>query len=248
MSALHTRGAGRPFQLQHGLCGDHAQTFEAAPDLPGWELRTLDCPGHGGQPLDGAPSIARFADAVAAETPPGAVLGGISMGAAIALRLAVTRPDLAPRALVLIRPAWGTEPAPPTLDPFALAGRMIADGRSAADYAATPTGRMLASEAPDNLASALGFFAREPLAGTARLLTAIPADGPGVTLAAVAALRLPTLVAACAEDHVHPLPLARDLAAAIPGARFVELPPKGRDKPAHLAALRAALAGFLKGL
>jgi pimeloyl-ACP methyl ester carboxylesterase len=44
------------------------------------------------------------------------VLGGTSMGAAIALRLAVLHPELI-RALVLARPAWIDENAPPNMQP-----------------------------------------------------------------------------------------------------------------------------------
>ena len=103
-------------------------------------------------------------------------------------------------------------------------------------------------DAPDNLASLTGFFDRRPQKVTARLLSAISADGPGVTAAEVAALRLPVLVCGTPEDAVHPLALARGLADRIPRASFVVLPPKGRDKPAHIAALHAAIRLFLKEL
>jgi hypothetical protein len=46
------------------------------------------------------------------------------------------------------------------------------------------------------------------------LLSAISADGPGVTAAEVAALRLPVLVCGTAEDAVHPLALGRLIEAA----------------------------------
>jgi hypothetical protein len=71
----------------------------------------------------------------------------------------------------------------------------------------------------------MGFFDRAPQADTARLLTRISADGPGMTKADLRALSLPAL---------------------IPQARLVDLPAKGRDKPAHLAALAAAMTQFLK--
>ena len=92
----------------------------------------------------------------------------------------------------------------------------------------------------------LGLFDRAPQDDTARLLTTISADGPGITEADLRALRLPVLVCGTAEDAIHPLALARRLAALIPASRFIDLPPKGRDKPAHLAALHAAIAAFLK--
>lgn len=247
--ALHTRGTGVPVIFQHGLCGDARQTFEAFPDLPGHRLHTLDCRGHGASPPDGPYTIATFAGdiaALAATLAPPVILGGISMGAAISLRLAVTQPHLV-RALILVRPAWGTDPAPPNMAPNAEVARALLTSTRAA-FTETPTARRLATESPDNLASLLGFFDRAPLDQTAALLTAISADGPGLTRAQLAALTIPTLVCATPEDAIHPRALAADLAALIPTARLIDLPPKGRDKPAHLAALHAAIADFLSTL
>jgi pimeloyl-ACP methyl ester carboxylesterase len=244
--ALHTRGTGQPVIFQHGLCGDARQTFEAFPDLSDIRLHTLDCRGHGASPHDGPYSIATFAGDIAAlaETlSPPVILGGISMGAAISLRLAVTQPHLV-RALILVRPAWGTEAAPPNMAPNAEVARAILTSTSDS-FRDTPTARQLATEAPDNLASLLGFFDRAPLDQTAALLTSISADGPGLTRAQLAALSVPTLICATAEDAIHPRALAADLATLIPTARLIDLPPKGRDKPAHLAALHAAIADFL---
>ncbi len=211
----------------------------------------LECPGHGASDPSPQPSIAGFADDVAAliETLSGpVVLGGISMGAAIACRLAVIRPDLV-RALVLVRPAWVTEAAPANMAPNAEAGallsRLPADQARAA-FAKGATARRLAEEAPDNLASLTGFFDRAPQDATVRLLTAISADGPGIAPADLRALNLPALICATAEDAIHPAAHAEALAALIPQARLAHLPPKGRDKPAHMAALAAATTRFLK--
>ncbi len=245
--AVHERGAGMPVVFQHGLCGDARQTFEAFPALSDVHLITLDCRGHGASEAGGPYAIRTFADDVAAliATLPGpVVLGGISMGAAISLRLAVLRPDLV-RGLCLVRPAWLTADEPANMAPNAEVGRAIA-AKDKTGFQSGGTAQRLAAEAPDNLASLMGFFDRQPLEVTSALLTLISADGPGVTQGQVAALRVPTIVCGCAEDAIHPLSLARDLAAMIPGARFVEVPPKGRDKPAHIAALHAAITDFLK--
>jgi pimeloyl-ACP methyl ester carboxylesterase len=250
--AVHGGGTEGPaLVFQHGLCGDARQVAEAMAGLAPQRWTCVECPGHGASDMDPAPSIASFADHVAAlaETLGGPVaLGGISMGAAIATRLAVTRPDLV-RALVLVRPAWVTEAAPPNMAPNAEVGalleRLPAD-QAQAVFADSATARDLAATAPDNLASLKGFFTRDPLADTARLLTAISADGPGITPGDLEVLSLPTLVCATSEDAIHPAAHAEALARMIPKSRLVHLPPKGRDKPAHLAALAAAMRQFLK--
>jgi pimeloyl-ACP methyl ester carboxylesterase len=250
--ALHDAGgAGRPVVFQHGLGGDVRQVAEAFPDDVRLRRVTLECRGHGASAFDPAPGLATFTDdlAAVAEGFGGPVpVGGISMGAAIALRLAVLRPDLVSH-LMLVRPAWGVGDAPPTnLVPNVEVGMLL--DRFPADEArevflASETAARLRVEAPDNIASLTGFFGREPVAQTAVLLKAVSREGLGVTADQVAALRVPVLVCGTAEDAIHPVGLARDLAAGIPGARYVELPPKGRDKAAHLAALHKAISGFL---
>lgn len=250
--AIHAAGSDGPaLVFQHGLCGDARQVAEAMAGAAPQRWACVECPGHGASEMDPNPSIASFAGHVAAlaETLGGpVVLGGISMGAAIATRLAVTRPDLV-RALVLVRPAWVTDAAPPNMAPNAEVGDLLArlpTDQAQAVFADGATARRLATEAPDNLASLKGFFTRAPQDQTARLLAAISADGPGISPADLNALSLPALVCATAEDAIHPPAHAEALARLIPQARLIHLPPKGRDKPAHLAALATAMHQFLK--
>jgi pimeloyl-ACP methyl ester carboxylesterase len=242
--------SGPPLVFQHGLCGDAYQIGEVMQGLGNQQWRGLECRGHGASDM-GNVSIATFADDVAAlietmDAP--VVVGGISMGAAIATRLAVTRPELV-RALVLVRPAWVTSPAPQNMAPNAevgalLAGQTAAEARAA--FSASPTSRRLAKDAPDNFRSLMGFFDRVPQQATARLLSAISVDGPGITVADLMALRQPALVCGTLEDVIHPTARARALAALIPNARQVDLPSKSRDKASHLAALSVAMTQFLK--
>jgi pimeloyl-ACP methyl ester carboxylesterase len=247
--ALYARGEGRPVLFQHGLCGDAEQAFEAFPELPGWRLHTLECRGHGASEAGGDYSLAAFAEdagAVLDGLGP-SVLGGISMGAAIALMVAVLRPEKT-RALILARPAWGIASAPPNLRPNAELGALLAElpqKAAKAAFAAGATAKRLAREAPDNLASLLAIAERAPIRDTAKLLAAISADGMGLAEADLARIGAPTLVLGTGDDLIHPLALARDLTARIPGARFAELPPKGRGKAAHLAAMREKISDFL---
>jgi pimeloyl-ACP methyl ester carboxylesterase len=105
---------------------------------------------------------------------------------------------------------------------------------------------MLAEQAPDNLASLTGFFTRQPRPVTAELLTRISRDGPGITEAQLAALSIPALVIGHGEDVIHPLSHARQLSAAIPGARLSEIPPKAQGRSAYESAFRTALSQFIQ--
>ncbi len=242
---------GPALVFQHGLCGGSGQIAEAMRELGSQRWQGLECRGHGMSPLGDTVSIACFAADVAAMIEAiGApvVLGGISMGAAIATRLAVIRPDLV-RALILVRPAWVVEDAPENMSPNVEVGmllEMLPLDQARAFFAEGDTTRRLEVEAPDNLASLKGFFNRRPQAETARLLTAISADGPGISADDLRGLRIPALICGCDEDAIHPMAQAQALADLIPHARLVELPAKARDKLAHLAALADAMTRFLK--
>lgn len=254
--SLTELGQGRIMVFQHGLCGDAAQPAQVFPHDIGYRCLTLECRGHGASeagPTDRF-SIAAFTEDLASmiashfDTAP--VVGGISMGAAIALRLAVTRPELV-GALVLARPAWVTDSAPGNMSPNALVGELLMDHApetARALFEESEQAAELAVSAPDNLASLRGFFSRQPISTTAELLSRISADGPGVTEADVKAVKVPTLVIGHGMDFVHPLASAKQLAGMIPNAVFVEITPKATDPSAYGNGFRTALASFLKGV
>ncbi|MBX5194122.1 alpha/beta hydrolase [Rhizobium sp. NZLR10] len=249
-------GEGASVIFQHGLCGDAAQTDEVFPLETGYRRVTVEARGHGRSGAGNLEqlSIATFCDDIATYIEKNlmlpVVVGGISMGAAIALRLAVKRPDLV-KALILARPAWLTASAPDNMAPNAEVGRLLKTlppGEAKQAFLAGPVGVRLAAEAPDNLASLAGFFSRAPLDVTAELLTRISNDGPDVTDADVRNLALPTLVIGHDRDSIHPLGHARALAEQIAGARFVQITPKTESRPLYVADFRLAVGNFLKEL
>lgn len=245
---------GPPVVFLHGLCGDAAQTREAFPSACGFRRVTVEARGHGAsEPGDlGKLSISTFtsdiADFIEQEIKAPVIVGGISMGAAISLRLAIKRPDLV-RALILARPAWVTVSAPANMAPNAEVGHLLgilAPEAAKQAFIAGEIGQRLDAEAPDNLASLLGFFSRQPIEVTAALLTAISNDGPGITEDEVAALLIPTLVIGHDKDLIHPLSYARSFAERIRDARFVEITPKTSGRTQYVADFHAAIRNFLK--
>jgi pimeloyl-ACP methyl ester carboxylesterase len=247
-------GKGLPVIFQHGLCGDARQTVEAFPQNPRFRRVTIEARGHGGSEA-GDPalfSIRTFASDVAAFigahwlTP--IVVGGISMGAAIALHLAVHRPEIV-RGLIIGRPAWIAAPAPANNIPNALVGRLLAelsqeDARKA--FEASEIARLLMEKAPDNLASLRGFFSREPQATTAALLQTIAADGPGVSEEDLRHLQIPTLIIGHDIDYIHPLSYAAAISQLIPGSQLVSVTPKALSKAAYLKDFHTAISKFLE--
>ena len=251
--AYEVAGQGPAVLWQHGLGATAAQPAEVFPD--GFTRITLLCRGHDGSDL-GDParlSIAQFAtDALALMDHLGLQslpMGGISLGAAIALRLAVLHPARV-QALILARPAWVDHPAPATMQSYSEVARILArhGDIGGALFQSGQTYRDLSLASPDNAGSLVSFFTRPQPDTTVALLQSIPQDGPGVTKDQIAALHLPTLVLTTGQDYVHPAAYGAELAKLIPHATLTDLPAKGQDKPAHVAAFRAALSQFLGGL
>jgi len=247
-------GDGLPVIFQHGLCGDARQTTQAFPRDPRFRRITIESRGHGASEA-GDPaqfSVHTFADDIAAfieayRLGP-IVIGGISMGAAITLHLAVHRPEIV-RGLILARPAYITASAPANQSPNLEVGRLLADlsqedAREA--FEISETARRLAEVAPDNLASLRGFLSREPQAITAALLQAIAADGPDVSEEDLCKLETPTLIIGHDIDYIHPLSYAASLSRLIRRSQLVEITPKAVSKPAYLKDFHMAMANFLE--
>ena len=250
---FHVQGQGRPVLWQHGLGAPADQPAAVFPHDAGLQRITLMCRGHGNSDL-GDParlSIATFADdAVALLDHLGiqqAAVGGISLGAGIALRLGTLHPDRVTR-MVLARPAWVDQPGPDTQAAYVAAGdylhRLGAD-EGLRQFARTKAYRDLLAQSPDNAKSLVGYFSRPRPETTVALLAAIPKGGPGISRAQMAAIDRPTLVIANDQDYVHPLAYARELAALIPGARLEVITSKTVDPALYTREFTAALARFL---
>jgi len=251
---FYREGQGTPVLWQHGLGADQAQPAAVFPSMPGFQRITLMCRGHDESDL-GDPShlsIARFADDALAllnhlqiET---AIVGGISLGAAIALRLAVHHPGRV-NALILARPAWVDAPSPDTLDAYALAAdylERMGPQRGLQQFCADKRYLDVQAHSPDNAQSLRGFFSRPRPETTIALLSRIPRDWPGITRQQLDAIQIPTLVIGNDQDHVHPLAYARESSHLIPSSQLDIITSKTVNPQHYQQQFSAALAGFLE--
>jgi pimeloyl-ACP methyl ester carboxylesterase len=235
-------GSGTPLVLIHGA-GGSADLWQ--PQLEGLgdlaRVVALDLPGHGPQRGRGSQSIAAYADWVDAfldtlgDGP--VVVVGHSMGGAIAQTVALARPErlaglilvgtgarlqVLARVLELLRqrPAEG----------FGLIERLSYAAATPPDRVAT-VDRVLRAGAP--LVTLGDYLACDRFDARPRLN----------------AIRTPTLVVAGTEDRLTPVASGRLLAAAIGGARLVEIADAGHfpqlEQP---AAVNDAIREFLAGL
>jgi len=226
--------AGPPVLLLHGLgsCGaDWTPQVDAL--APHYRVVAVDLPGHGASPLpSGRLTIEDMAGAVAAlaselDAAPAHVVG-LSLGACVAVRLALQAPARV-RSLTLVNPFACVRPGGPG-DVARLAQRLWL-------LATAPMPRLAAHVARrlfpwpeqralyDAAVSSLGATSRRGYAAAMRALARFDARGQ------LGAIRRPTLVVAGDRDTVVALGPKLRLGAAIPGARVVVVPGSGHATP-----------------
>jgi len=247
-------GHGTPVLWQHGLGADRNQPAEVFPDMEGIRRITLECRGHGLSELGDASalSIRQFAedalDLLDLLQVRRAVAGGISLGAAIALRLATVYPDRA-SCLILARPAWVCENAPQHLQIYREVAQLLerhGPEQAGQRLNASTLLREVETVSPDNAASMQGFFRRPNPLSTIELLGRIPAQGPGVSRSAVNELELPTLVIANGQDFVHPVETAQTLCHLIRDASFQLITSKTESRERYVEEFQHVLREFLE--
>jgi pimeloyl-ACP methyl ester carboxylesterase len=180
-------GEGVPFVFQHGMGADVSQPLSFGGSLSGWRMIAMDCRGHGRTEASLEPariSFGQFAEDLAmllgSLNIKRTVVGGISMGAGVALAFALAYSNRV-AGLILVRPAWLDRPHPRNLRWFSLAVRLLRE--YPADEAArrfSQSREFLELEALSKPAadSLLGQFRRPHARERAAILTQMPASVP----------------------------------------------------------------------
>ena len=254
--AYEIAGEGLPVLWQHGLGADREQPAEVFPALPGVRRITLECRGHGASEL-GDPerlSIPCFAmDALALLDMleiDHAIVGGISLGAAIALRIAALYPDRV-SGLILGRPAWVDTPSPPSMAPYLEVAQLLKEfgaKEGAHRFEASQIHAEVETVSVDNAKSLRWFFARPKPESTIALLSRIPTDSPGISGELLKQIATPTLIVVNAQEYVHPLAYGEKLQSLLPNAALQAITSKTVDRDRYVVEFRRALAEFLAKL
>jgi pimeloyl-ACP methyl ester carboxylesterase len=248
-------GSGIPFVFQHGLGGDLNQPFGLFRPPPGFRLLAFDCRAHGQTvPLgeERKISIATFAEDLTALLDHlsirSAIVGGISMGAALALDFTLRFRDRV-MGLVLSRPAWLDGPMPADRNPFAKIAELIRQHgaiRGAELFKKTEIYQKCWRESPEAAVSLLGQFAQPRAEETVIRLERIPQHIPSCPPEGWISITVPTLVLANRQDPIHPYEFGETLARRIAGAEFRELTPKSVNMEAHAADVQRHIEVFLR--
>jgi pimeloyl-ACP methyl ester carboxylesterase len=250
---VETEGAGPLAALAHGFAGS-ARNF--GPQVRAlrarWRVVRYDARGHARSEAPGDPAaytpetfagdLGRVLDG------PTAVVGGLSMGAATALRFALAHPARV-RALVLAAfPAGADRGQGFSAQALAFADSIERDGLEAAGerFAWGPSSGL----DPGAARLVRQGFLEHPPHGLVHTLRGVLAHQASVEAMApeLRALTVPALVIVGDRDRGSLEP-CRALASALPQARLVVVPDAGHVvNLAQPAAFNAALAAFLQGL
>ena len=235
-------GQGRPLVLLHGAGGRGAvwaRQLEALGDVA--RVVAVDLPGHGATGGRGCTDVAAYATWLQAFLDAAGlgrvVLGGHSMGGAIAQTVALADPDRLD-GLVLVGTGARLRVLPRILELFRagmVEGRTFVAGLSYSP--ATPAGAVVEAEQA---------LLETPLAVTFGDFLACERFD---LMAEVHRLRVPSLVVGGRDDRLTPPKYAAYLAREITGARLVEIDAAGHfpqlEQP---ASVNAALRAFLRAL
>jgi pimeloyl-ACP methyl ester carboxylesterase len=235
--------------LLHGLGNDAAQALALlGPVLPA-DTVAPDVRAHGRSPLIGTAEDFVL-DRLAAElpVPDGPLtLVGISMGAALCLRIALSRPADVDR-LVFVRPAFTDQPLPRNLELFPVLGELLTRyGAREAERLFRGSARYRAVQLVSKLgATGLVSQLRAPLAVERAIrLLEIPRNRAFSSEQELSVLDVPATVVAAPRDPVHPMEVATQWADSLPSARLVPVPARDDGMTPYVEGLRAAVAAAL---
>ena len=240
-------GEGSAIFLLHGIGSSATSWNRLAPLLHGYRLVAPDFPGYGDTPdapltLDAlAERLARMIDAEGGR----AHVVGVSFGALVALALTRCFPGHV-RSLVLADATLGRGGRPAAERAQWLAGREAFAG----DLAARADERARDIAAPGASAATLAEVAanmrRARPAGYRAVATIVAATDARAWLPEI---RVPALVLCGRADDVVGVPLAEDIAAALPDARFATIADAGHAPHVETpAAVAEAVRAFVDGV
>jgi non-heme chloroperoxidase len=224
-------GAGQPIVYAHGLLGNrHAARNALAPLADDYRIVIYDQRGHcDSTPLTDhlrfdamqmAGDMAAVMDALSIER---AIVGGESMGAATSLTFALANPQRV-EALLLTAPAFGDRPNPDGQRIKDMGRAIQSIGMDAFLRAAAVRQREQLDWPPDVIAYVASQFGSHDTASIATATQTVPDWILFDDLAPLAKLSCPVFIIAWDGDPLHPLDLAKRMAAVFPNARLAQMP------------------------
>src|SRR5207245_8784188 len=164
-----------------------------------------------------------------------AVIGGVSMGAAIALNFCRHYKARA-KALILSRPGWLNSPNPPNLSIISsIADSVERHGRERGLqlFENSEMYSSVKAASPATARSLVETFSTPGIEARIPAIRSILASAPFHSIEDLQEIRVPTLVLGSQGDPVHPFEYAERLAISIPSAQLCKIPSKSENLQQH---------------
>ena len=249
MTGIHysIHGRGLPVVFQHGLGAESSQIISLLSPIRDCRLLTCDSGGHGKSPMPahGVVSFNQYADEVIrimdAENISKAVIGGLSMGAGIAVNISVRYPERV-LAMILHRRAWRLQPEPDNLLILLKAAEMIRNGSGPESLQQDTDFQTLFGKLPMAAESVLQLFEKPDPDNLSNVLEMMVRDCP---LPSVPEIRKPALIIGNENDPLHPISIARYWHDTIPGSKLEIVTSRYLDNVRHGNQVAEAINDFL---
>jgi len=250
-------GQGEPIVMCHGLAGDIKALKALLGKISGYRLILADARAHGRtHPVGPASKICfqQFAsdlrellNHLGIEQ---AIIGGVSMGAGVAVRFAIDFPEFV-RALILIRPAWLDSRLPENLSLFPIIARLFnqhGPDKWQDAFDMHPEVKNL-TEKDSVLVNTMRrqFDAPRAIERRARLIH-MPDDSPIKSWHEVESFDIPALIMGNQNDLVHPYSIAEAWAEHLRHSQIRSVPTKSTDYAEYVRGVRTHLYAFLSTL
>jgi len=252
-------GSGEPLIFLHGLGADRSQStgaFSQAAHKGAFQLIAVDFRSHGDSIDDStgtalhfdafADDIIRLMDHLELET---AYVGGLSMGSAVTLNLALRYPERL-RDIIILRPSWLDQTHPAQLELVAKVGHWIEEHglfQSEALLQADQDFIALHEREPTVAASITPLHSRPQAINGASVLYKMYESRPFRDLECLSEISHRALVLDTTHDDLHPQSVAQQIAHHLPNVQdHLTLPPRYLKKEEYNTALNQAVLHFLE--
>ena len=250
-------GSGIPFIFLHGLGGSVEQVVKVYSPSRGIRLITLDQRAHGKTPMGEkshlgfetfANDVLALYDHLQLER---CIIGGISMGAGVALKFTLSHPDKV-EALILSRPAWLDRPMEQKNKAiYKCIKELIEEHGTQAGrdlFLTSDVYRELYKISQGTARSFLVHFDYEHAVITAAKYQLLPEDTPSYNREDWKTIKVPTLVLANHSDLVHPYEYGLEYASLIGRAELKEITPKTVNEMQHTKDVQQNIDAFITGV
>jgi pimeloyl-ACP methyl ester carboxylesterase len=248
-------GKGLPFIFLHGLGGDVYQTKKLYLNIPGIRFISLDFRGHGKTRGFGSLdklSLSSFSKDILALMEylqlDQAIVGGISMGAGVALNFVLNFPTKV-KGLILSRVAWLDEPQPKENQAaYSTIARYIREWgpkKGQEKFKETDLYKNMHQEYPNSADSLIKQFEYPYVNETFQKFELIPRDAPNYDRCEWEEIKVPALILANRIDPIHPYSFGEVIANSIPNAILKELTSKSIDPEKHTEECQSYIREFI---